>query len=99
MTTRTHTVGRVPVDIGLAFALTPGLWHRLRIQNTDANARLFVKTTTTAPSAGDPAHVVEPGKWSPPFGFFADTAAGPFGTWAWSDSDDCKIAASDDVTV
>ena len=97
--TRTHTVGRAPVDLGLAFALTPGLWHRLRIQNTDANARLFVKTTTTAPSAGDPAHVVEPGKWSPPFGFFADTAAGPFGTWAWSDSDDCKIAASDDVTV
>ena len=97
--TETLTVGRAPVDLGMAFGLVPGIWHRLRIQNTDANARLFVKTTTTAPSAGDPAHVVEPGKWSPPFGFFADTAAGPFGTWAWSDSDDCKIAASQDVTV
>ena len=99
MTTRTHTVGRAPVDLGLALAFIPGLWHRLRIQNTDANARLFVKTTATAPSAGDPAHVVEPGEWSPAFGFFADTAAGPFGTWVWSDRDDCTIAASEDVTV
>ena len=77
----------------------PDSGTRLRIQNTDANARLFVKTTAAAPSAGDRAHVVEPGKWSPPFGFFADTAAGPFGTWAWSDREDCTIAASEDVTV
>ena len=82
--TRTHTVGRAPVDLGLAFALTPGLRHRLRIQNVDSDARLFVSTTTVAPSASDRAHVLGPGEWSPPFGFFADTAAGPFGTWVWS---------------
>ena len=99
--TGTHTVGRAPVDLGLALALAlvPGLWHRLRIQNTDANARLFVKTAAAVPSTGDAAHVLEPGEWSPPFGFFADTAAGPFGTWVWSDRGECTIAASDDVTV
>ena len=97
--TGTHTVGRAPVDLGLALVLTPGLRHRLRIQNTDSNARLFVKTTDTAPSAGDAAHVVEPGEWSPPFPFFADTAAGPFGTWVWSDRAECTIAASDDVSA
>ena len=88
----TFTAGRVPADVGLILGFTPGVLHRYRIQNVDRNARAFVLVSETQPVPGGNAITIRPGEWSPPIAFFADTAAGPFLVWVWSDREECRLA-------
>ena len=83
--------GQNPADVGTILELTPGVLYRLRIQNADRNARAFVAVSQTQPHPSATAVCIRPGEWSPTLPFFADTNAGPFGVWVWSDREECRL--------
>ena len=80
------TATAAPQDVGAAVGAVRGDVARLRIQNVDSNARLFMGEGAAAPvTAGA---IVEPGQWFA-FDVFADPGAGSFGWWAWASGGDC----------
>ena len=94
MASRNFTATRTAADIGLGIGNAAHDSMRYRIQNVDANARLFIRESATAPMTNHFAHVVEPGGWYGPFFLSTDDAATARGVWAWSDRDSCKCVVT-----
>ena len=81
------TATATPQDVGAAVGAVRGLLTRLRIQNVDVNARLFMGEGTAPPVPT--GIVIEPGVWFE-FEVFADPGVGSFGWWAWCSQGACS---------
>ena len=85
-----------PQDVAAEIGTPRGYPYRLRIQNVDANARLFMREAATQPAGTERAHVVGPGETFR-FRVFADPAPASWGWWAWSpDPGGCACVVGDD---
>ena len=93
---RNFTATRQARDIGREIGSPVLDLTQYRLQNVDANARLFIRESgRTAPMPNHRPHVIPPGGWYGPFRLFADTATDARGVWAWSDRDGCACVVTD----
>lgn len=92
---RNFTATRTPQDVGVGIGSLV-YWDatKYRIQNVDANARLFIRESVTRPMANHRPHVVEPGEWYGPFMLYRARGDPSFGVWAWSNRDTCACVLS-----